>query len=176
MSANLHATLDLGGFYALRDQTQRRLVVATARAADVGAKAGVAHAKKGRFKDRTGRLRSEIHAEPAILGPAAFEWDIVSATPYAPFIEYGTRPHWIRPRKVRGFIGPLQEHGSRRKDGGHERAYLRFVVNGRVVFAKEVDHPGNDPIPFMRPGGEVAGEMMAVELERHFIGIAALWR
>jgi hypothetical protein len=42
--------------------------------------------------------------------------------PYPIYIELGTRPHVIR---------------SKRPDG-----WLRFFVNGRVVFAKVVHHPG----------------------------------
>jgi len=41
--------------------------------------------------------------------------------PYAPFIEYGARPHIIRARRAKA---------------------LRFEVHGDVVYAKYVRHPG----------------------------------
>lgn len=46
---------------------------------------------------------------------------VAFAQPYAGFVEFGTRPHMIFPRKAKA---------------------LRFVVGGRVVFAKHVRHPG----------------------------------
>ena len=52
---------------------------------------------------------------------------------YARFLEWGTRPHEIRPR--------------------HARA-LRFVICGRVVFAKRVWHPGIRPRLFVLSAAE----------------------
>lgn len=50
----------------------------------------------------------------------------------------GTRPHIIRPRRARA---------------------LRFTVNGRVVFARVVNHPGTKPRPFLdRALREVAAQ------------------
>lgn len=43
-------------------------------------------------------------------------------TPQADFTDKGTRPHTIRPRRAK---------------------VLRFVVGGRVVFARVVHHPGS---------------------------------
>lgn len=51
--------------------------------------------------------------------------------PYGAAQERGARPHDIRPT------------------GG--RKYLRFVVDGQVVFTKIVHHPGNKPYPYLRP-------------------------
>lgn len=48
--------------------------------------------------------------------------DIGPSTPYAPFVDTGTRPHIIKPRRAR---------------------FLRFVpAGGGVAFAKKVNHPG----------------------------------
>ena len=64
---------------------------------------------------------------------------VISATvPYAPYVEYGTGmrgenptgPYVIRPVRAQA---------------------LRFVVNGRVVFAKKVTHRGIKAQPFLRP-------------------------
>jgi HK97 gp10 family phage protein len=82
---------------------------------------------------RTGRLTSSIHREAgrleATVGPRA---------PYAIYVEYGTRPHVIRPV--------------------HARA-LRFEAGGHIVFAAWVQHPGTRPQSFIRQTAEtVRGE------------------
>ena len=70
---------------------------------------------------RTGELarsiRYEVRGDTAIVGPTV---------PYAPYVEFGTRPHEIRPRRAKA---------------------LRFVVGKwweprRVVYARRVMHPG----------------------------------
>lgn len=54
--------------------------------------------------------------------------------PYASYVEFGTRPHDIRPKS----------------EGG----VLRFQMGGQTVFAKVVHHPGTKPQPFVRPAFE----------------------
>jgi hypothetical protein len=49
--------------------------------------------------------------------------------PAAVYVTGGTRPHVIRPRNPNGV--------------------LRFEINGRVVYAKFVNHPGTRPNRFM---------------------------
>ncbi len=65
---------------------------------------------------RTGRLRQSIvvrlEKDKVAVGPTV---------PYAPYVEYGTKPHIIRPV--------------------HAKA-LAFEVEGTLVFAKLVHHPG----------------------------------
>jgi len=65
---------------------------------------------------RTGRLRQSItvrlETEKVTVGPAV---------PYAPYVEYGTKPHIIRPVNAKA---------------------LAFEVGGTTVFAKLVRHPG----------------------------------
>jgi hypothetical protein len=65
---------------------------------------------------RTGRLARSIRIVQGLdyvrVGPIV---------PYAVFVEYGTRPHEILPR--------------------HAQA-LRFEVEGKIIFAKRVWHPG----------------------------------
>ena len=51
------------------------------------------------------------------------------------YVINGTRPHQIRPRT---------------------RQALRFTVDGRIVFAKLVNHPGTSPNDFMNKGLEAA--------------------
>ena len=77
---------------------------------------------------RTGRLvrsvSSTIEGNRALVGVRV---------DYARFLEWGTRPHEIRPR--------------------HARA-LRFVIRGRVIFAKRVWHPGVRPRFFVLSAAE----------------------
>lgn len=55
---------------------------------------------------------------------------IEAPTPQANYMEEGTQPHIIRPRRAKA---------------------LRFHVGGRVVFAKMVRHPGTRPDPRFFP-------------------------
>ena len=69
---------------------------------------------------RTGRYRAGFRKRSkfSARGPA---YEVFNPVEYAPYIEEGTRPHKIRARNAK---------------------YLRFVVGGQVVYAKEVHHPG----------------------------------
>ena len=68
---------------------------------------------------RTGKLRRSIR----IVEGAGCYMVLMGGreAPYAPFIEYGTRPHIIRARKAMA---------------------LRFEVHGETVYARYVKHPG----------------------------------
>lgn len=79
---------------------------------------------------RTGRLRQSIRVEK--IGP--LEYFIGPTVEYAIYVKKGTRPHEIRPRRARA---------------------LRFVINGKVVFAKKVEHPGTKPNPFVKRTAEI---------------------
>lgn len=57
----------------------------------------------------------------------------------AGWIEYGTRPHVIRPKPDRA-PASVTASGKPRKTG--DAARLRFYVGGRVVYARLVHHPG----------------------------------
>jgi hypothetical protein len=82
------------------------------------------------------RLRNTLRLRQG--GP--FEARVESTSPHAGFSEFGTKAHTIRPKR-----------GS----------MLRFIVNGQVVFARGVRHPGQKAVGFMRKGRE-AGERMLV--------------
>jgi HK97 gp10 family phage protein len=55
-------------------------------------------------------------------------------TPYAAYVEFGTRPHEIRPKQAGGV--------------------LRFQMGGQTVYAQVVNHPGTKAQPFVRPAFE----------------------
>ena len=91
---------------------------------------------------RTGRLIRSIGS--TIEGTRAL---VGVKVDYARFLEWGTRPHEIRPR--------------------HARA-LRFVIRGRVIFAKRVWHPGIRPRLFVLS----AAEALRAELDDLTSGVA----
>jgi hypothetical protein len=76
----------------------------------------------------TGRLRASIRIESRRTLALRSIFTVGSDVYYAPFVNDGTRPHEIRPRRAQA---------------------LRFVIGGRVVFAKVVHHPGTRPNPFL---------------------------
>lgn len=77
---------------------------------------------------RTGRLRSSIRAEPPRFFSLRGVVSVGSDLEYAGFVNDGTRPHVIRPRRAKA---------------------LRFTVGGRTVYATVVNHPGTRARPFL---------------------------
>lgn len=77
----------------------------------------------------TGRLRASIRIESRRTFSLRSVYTIGSDVSYAAMVHDGTRPHQIRPKRA----------------GGR----LRFVVGGRVVFARVVNHPGTKARPFL---------------------------
>lgn len=55
--------------------------------------------------------------------------EVFANAPHAPWVEYGTRPHEIRPKPGR-------------------KALRWFPGGGKAAFARSVQHPGTDPLPF----------------------------
>jgi HK97 gp10 family phage protein len=78
---------------------------------------------------RTGTLRNSIHitveSDRVTIGPNE------NQAPYAGYVEFGTGPHVIRPKKPGGV--------------------LKFKVGGTWVYAKKVNHPGTKPHPYVMP-------------------------
>jgi HK97 gp10 family phage protein len=80
----------------------------------------------------TGRLRGSIgvkvEGDKVIIGPDA------TVAPYAPYVEFGTQPHDIKPKTAGGV--------------------LVFTIGGKKVFTKLVHHPGTRAQPFVIPAFE----------------------
>lgn len=68
----------------------------------------------------TGRYRAGF-AKRQVTTLRGVGWQVYNPVEYAPYIEEGTKPHIIRPRKAKA---------------------LRFKIGGRIVFAQIVHHPG----------------------------------
>ena len=81
---------------------------------------------------KTGNLRRSIHVGRVSDRSA----ETIASAQYAAFVEFGTRPHEIRPRVKRVL---------RWKDKG-----------GTVRYARRVRHPGTKAQPYMLPGAERA--------------------
>ena len=79
------------------------------------------------FTPRTGHLQQSIRTDLTRVNEGKAE--IVADASYAPFVEFGTRPHEIRPRR---------------------RKWLRWATKEGYIFAKLVHHPGSRPYPFFR--------------------------
>lgn len=77
---------------------------------------------------RTGRLRSSGKVQYSGLFTFRPKATIIFDVDYAAFVNDGTRPHVIRPKRAK---------------------VLRFTVGGQVVYAKVVNHPGTKPNPFL---------------------------
>lgn len=103
------------------------------REAMVSATTGVQNdAKKIRprsFKNQTGTLRRSITRR--IDGP--HRGVVFTDVDYAPHVEFGTKPHVIRPKN---------------------KKMLAFKVGGRMVFARQVFHPGTRAYNYMRDAFE----------------------
>lgn len=93
-----------------------------------------------KLRERTARVAAIARSEaPGSMGlyiswkiqeaPRGLQGVIVCDHPAVRYVLDGTRPHIIRPRRVKA---------------------LRFDVGGRTVFAKIVHHPGTRSDPFLQ--------------------------
>jgi len=87
---------------------------------------------------KTGHLGRSI--VPGVLTPTHAQ--VEARTPYAGFVELGTRPHEIRPRKAK----VLAWGGVRRLSGALARG------SAPTHFAMLVHHPGTRAQPYLVPG------------------------
>lgn len=130
--------LDLSPFTKLLEGLIQEVPPNVEESLDVLTEIGVTNAKSSKiFKNRTGRLRSEISS----LRNGSFARQVISPTEYAKWVEFGNRP-----------------------GGTGERIYpkrakaLRFVINGKVLFRRWVRSHG--PLPYMAPARQLVSTFL----------------
>lgn len=197
---SLSASVDCSGLHQLESRVLSELRRGIADGTRMAAVGGREEAKRGRFKDHTGRLRSGLVARllgsnTSDGGGFGVDWLFESMADYTRFVEYPTKAHWIRPREARGFIGPLHENQTRRNrfafagpqrqgeewtkrktavDTAGRNKALKFFVGGKTVFAAKVWHPGTPGIPFMLPAREVAARILEEHINTVIAGLGKL--
>lgn len=78
------------------------------------------------------------------------------------FLEFGTRPHVIVPRRAKVLRFPA--HGVKTTLGGRvTKGAARKLGNAAYRFSRRVRHPGTKPQPFMVPGAKKAADEMGVQ-------------
>jgi hypothetical protein len=93
----------------------------------------------GAIKVTTGSTGKRIVAEVIVKGKAAY---------IAPWLEYGTDPHFISVDQSQRDGRTIARINRQRRDAGDKEGSL--VINGNFV-GETVFHPGARPHPFMRP-------------------------
>lgn len=96
------------------------------------------------YKDRSGDLTASIGSKLLASGHDVALGEMTAKAPYASHVEGGTEPHVILPKNGQ---------------------FLKFVVNGRTVFARKVNHPGTKPHPFMGQAYLKAERVLRRDLE-----------
>lgn len=110
--------------------------------------------KRGRLP---GTLVKNWRSGPVLEGASGtgikrFSANEMNDDPVFEFVEWSTKPHWIRPRKDRGAASVLAT-GKARKSGRDPAASLAWMgPGGRLVFAREVFHPGTQGVHMTRDG------------------------
>lgn len=134
-------------------------------------KTGADTAQQGGFKDQSGQMRKRIHWRLLQSSLAEASGEFVSPVEYSSYVEKGTRPHVIRPKMRGGDLkGPLRPGQSRRSadDVGTHRVKLRwFDEGGGIHFARVVNHPGTQPLPFMKPARAAANAALRRRLQEN---------
>lgn len=122
------------------------------RALDHGGQHAEDHVQRhAAFKRRTGELQDATRAKVVPRGSAGWRLRISNKTRYAAPIEYGAKPHIIRPRRAK---------------------VLRFMLRGKVVFARKVNHPGNRPYKFLYRAWHATNRVLEDDLTKSFRGLA----
>jgi len=94
--------------------------------------------KKGGHPELRSALRWEVD-EKNLVGKVYVDTKLA---PYAPYVEYNTKPHVIKPKGGKKFLAW--------KDPGSVYAVKKGKYMG-FVFSKIVYHPGTTAQPFLRP-------------------------
>lgn len=90
---------------------------------------------------RTGQLRQSVQTTD--IGIVSKK--VVVTKEYGKFIEYGTKPHVIKPKKGKFLVFQI----ARMARGG--KAKTTGKAKSGLIFARSVRHPGTKPRPFFAP-------------------------
>lgn len=97
-------------------------------AEDQMVRAVIEAAPDGPARDEGGeKLRDSVRSIQYERGDSVFGTIIEVSAPHAEYVSKGTRPHRIEPRQAK---------------------VLRFEVDGQIVFARFVEHPGTEANPY----------------------------
>lgn len=88
----------------------------------------------------TSRLRASIKGRANRTWTLRPQFTVSTNVGYAEMVQNGTRPHIIKPKRA---------HTLRRSNRGVVKPALRFEINGRIVYARVVHHPGTRARPFL---------------------------
>lgn len=181
MLASTHSYIDLSEFRRRATNTVAQMRDAIRSGITQAIKEAADYARTNHLhKQRSGHLTSPAMLYGRVIRSSSrgTVGELSNVTPYARYIEEGTRAHWIRPKEGFGFIGPLQAGQSRRAktDIGTHRIALRWYVNGQPVFARAVFHPGTSALPFMTPAADHGVLVFHQSFQRQLVGIQKmLW-
>ena len=104
------------------------------------------------FKPHTGNLQKKTQAK-VVRTSGGRLLRITNTAAYAGAIDGGAKPHVIVPRKAK---------------------LLRFVGrDGRTVFTRRVNHPGNKPYRFLYYATDAANRVFRADIERRLTDLAA---
>ena len=154
------------------------------RAVNKASQVMVDKAKEGEFKDQTGELRKSISYVTIGWQNRGYYNKVMTAVPYALYVEEPTKSHWIYPKA--GYNAPvssLMPGQTRRGRGpgphksivGGGRA-LRWVdAGGDQHFASRVYHPGTAGFHFMHRAGQWSRIKLIQELHGNFIDLRSVW-
>jgi len=98
------------------------------------------------FKPRTGNLQRSI----TWYMPTQNSARIISQADYARFVEFGTKPHVILPKR---------------------RKALKIPTPEGYIFRKKVSHPGSKPYPFFFANLQDRAKKVAIEFMKALEGV-----
>jgi hypothetical protein len=114
-----------------------------------------------RAPHKTGNLRRSMNPPGGIRNLTDTSVEIVAQANYANAVEFGAKPHIIRPTAARIAAGKNFLAWASSSSKGFSLSGRPSAAKGNVVgytFAAIVHHPGNRAQPFLRPGAEAAIE------------------
>lgn len=130
----------------------KKVELAAKRAINFGLAGAVASAKNNHsWTNRTGAAEGSVRivetANRSFKGIMTGLWGSVNE-PHVLFLEFGAKPHKIRARRPGG--------------------KLKFMGRQGITFRTEVNHPGNRPMPFLRPANRKIHKVLGKILKREF--------